>query len=100
MIADSDVPGLDDVTARIRTCHEHGRPVAIHSVTALSMALSIAAFSAAGVMAGDRIEHAAVCGDSAADRLAELGVTVVTQPSIFARHGARFITSVSRLRWR
>jgi predicted amidohydrolase YtcJ len=42
-------------------------------------------------MESDRTEHAAVCSDDAARALAELDVTVVTQPSIVARHGAAYL---------
>jgi predicted amidohydrolase YtcJ len=40
---------------------------------------------------GDRIEHAAVCDDASADRIAELGVMVVTQPTVWLRRGAEFL---------
>jgi predicted amidohydrolase YtcJ len=81
---------LDDLIDRVRTSHGTGRPVAIHAVTQSALALAIAALGEVGSIAGDRIEHAAVCDDSAADRLAELDVTVVTQPTLMARHGRAY----------
>jgi predicted amidohydrolase YtcJ len=90
LVADHELPPLDDVARRVGQTHTLGRPVAVHAVSAVALALALAAIEAAGAMPGDRIEHAAVCDDAAADRIAELGLTVVTQPSIFARHGAIF----------
>ncbi|MCW2522939.1 MAG: amidohydrolase, partial [Frankiales bacterium] len=90
IVADHQLPDLDELTAQLAAEHGRQRPVAIHAVSAVGLGLSIAALEQAGVLSGDRIEHAAVCDDSAARRLAELGLIVVTQPGVFARHGARF----------
>jgi hypothetical protein len=90
VVADHELPPLDDVVRQVGQTHALGRPVAVHAVSAVALAFAVAAIEAAGAMPGDRIEHAAVCDDAAADRIAELGLTVVTQPSIFARHGATF----------
>lgn len=81
---------LDEVIARIRAAHDGGRPVAIHAVTQQSLALAVAALGTTGTVDGDRIEHAAVCDDHAAVALAELGVTVVTQPTLLTRHGRAY----------
>jgi predicted amidohydrolase YtcJ len=90
VIADHNLPELDELTRQVRAVHAQGRGVAVHAVTAVALVLAIAAIEAAGPHDRDRIEHAAVCDDRAARRLAELDVTVVTQPSVFARHGAAF----------
>src|SRR3546814_2514617 len=68
-----------------------GRAVAVHAVSAPALAVVLAALEEVGVVAGDRIEHAAVCDDASADRVAGLGLTVVTQPSIAARRGAAMV---------
>jgi predicted amidohydrolase YtcJ len=81
---------LDGLVRQIHAAHAAERGVALHAVTAVNLTLAIAALSIAGVSPADRIEHAAVCDDPTADRLAELGVTVVTQPTIFTRNGAVF----------
>lgn len=91
VVADHTVPDLDELIGLVRGAHDAGRPVAIHAVTAMALAICLAVWDAAGTHPGDRIEHAAVCDDAAAARIAELGVTVVTQPGIFARHGKRFL---------
>jgi predicted amidohydrolase YtcJ len=90
IVADHDLPGLDELTDQIAGQHAAGRAVAVHAVSAVGLALLIAAFDQAGVRPGDRVEHAAVCHPDAADRLAEFELTVVTQPGVFARNGARF----------
>jgi predicted amidohydrolase YtcJ len=104
IIGDHDLPGLDDLIGEVASEHADGRPVAIHAVSAVGLALALAALGLAGSLAGDRIEHAAVCDDAAAARLAELGLTVITQPGVFGRHGQRFIAdspeSERRSLWR
>ncbi len=90
VLADHDLPPLDTVVQTIADAHAGGRPVAVHAVSAVALAVALAAIGSAGAVPGDRIEHAAVCDDGAADRIADLGLTVVTQPSIFARHGRTF----------
>lgn len=90
VLADDRYQDPADLTRRVEAIHATGRAVALHAVSSATLAIAIFALSTAGVLPGDRIEHAAVCDDSAADRLAELGVIVVTQPSIHARHAAAF----------
>jgi predicted amidohydrolase YtcJ len=83
-----------DLTRVVQAAHDAGRAVAIHAVSGVHMAMVIAALAAVGVNDGDRIEHAAICDDEAAERLAALGVVVVTQPTILVRHGERFCREV------
>lgn len=90
VIADHAATSLDELIDHVRAAHETGRAVAVHAVTQHALALAIAALDTAGSIAGDRIEHAAICDDHAAARLAELGVTVVTQPTLLTRHGLAF----------
>jgi predicted amidohydrolase YtcJ len=91
IVADHRLPTLEELVHAIRDAHAAGRGVALHVVSAVAMALALAALDIAGSDGADRIEHAAVCDDDGASRLAALGVTVVTQPSIVARHGSRFL---------
>jgi predicted amidohydrolase YtcJ len=87
MIVDHEAPDLDLVAAAVARDHAGGRPVALHAVSSAAVAMAIAAFGIAGTVPGDRIEHAAVCSDAAAERIAALGIVVVTQPSIPIRNG-------------
>ena len=91
VLADHRAPDLDHLVTAIRAAHAAGRGVALHVVTRVAMALALAALDAVGATATDRVEHAAVCDDDSARRLAELGVPVVTQPSLLARHGRRYL---------
>lgn len=91
VLSDVHLPDADAVTAAIAGAHRDGRPVAIHTVTELTLAIALAALSAAGVITGDRLEHVTMCSDGAAGRIADLGVTVVTQPTIYAAHHAAFL---------
>jgi predicted amidohydrolase YtcJ len=91
VVADHELPNFDLLMSRVRKIHEAGRAVAVHAVTETALALCIAVLSDVGVLPGDRIEHAASCSDSAARALADLGVVVVTQPSVLTRHGVAFV---------
>jgi predicted amidohydrolase YtcJ len=91
VIADHDLPDLDVLIQAISRTHADGRGVALHVVSAVAIALALAAIDAAGSDEADRIEHAAVCDDDSARRIAELGITVVTQPSILERHGHTYL---------
>lgn len=82
-----DPPSLDDFIACIAQARAWGRAVAVHCVTALELALTLAAFEAAGARCGDRIEHGGVIPEEAIAAIRELGLTVVTQPAFIAARG-------------
>lgn len=86
---------LDSLTGWIADLHGVGRPVAVHCVTAAQLVVTIAALRAAGSHPLDRIEHAAVVPDDNLIDLAELGVTVVTQPNFVAERGDQYLADVS-----
>jgi predicted amidohydrolase YtcJ len=94
VVADHDLPALDDLTRAIRTAHGRGRPVAIHCVTRAALLLALAAWDDAGPRTGDRVEHAAVAGPTEAERLAAAGITVVTQPNFVAERGDDYLADV------
>ena len=85
---------LDELTSWIAGRHDGGTPVAVHCVTAAQLVVTIAALRAAGALAGDRIEHAAVAPDDCLTDLAELGLTVVTQPNFVAERGDQYLVDV------
>ena len=92
MLDDTALPPLDEFTHRVRAAHVARRPVAVHCVTRVQFALTLAALNAAGRMAGDRIEHGAVLP---AGSLRDLdGLTVVTQPHFVTERGAQYATDV------
>ncbi len=81
---DHNLPALDDLAAEIKAAHKAGRNMAAHCVTRAELMLTLAAIEQAGVMAGDRIEHAAIADDATIDWMKRLGVIVVTQPNFIA----------------
>lgn len=94
VILHDDGLDVDGLTAWIGDRHGEGGTVAVHCVTAAQLVVTLAAMRAAGTRPGDRIEHAAVVpGDCLAD-LAELGVTVVTQPNFVAERGDQYLVDV------
>lgn len=97
VIADHQLPSIDDVRQAILAAHRHGRPIAAHCVTAVALALALAAFDDVGVRPGDRIEHGAVISPDAAARIAELDLTVVTQPGFIATRGDQYLAEVDGL---
>ena len=95
VLGDHDLPALADIEMWFAESHAIGRPVAVHAVTAEALALAIAAFHAAGVLDGDRIEHAAVTPARAVDVIRRLGVRVVTQPGMVAARGDSYLDDMS-----
>jgi predicted amidohydrolase YtcJ len=85
---------MESLIGWIADQHADGRPVAVHCVTAAQLVVTIAALHAAGSHPLDRIEHAAVVDDDNLADLAELGLTVVTQPNFVAERGDQYLTEV------
>ena len=94
IIADHKAPAFDAVCAAITVAHANGRPIAIHCVTEVAIAVSIAAWNEVGSIPGDRIEHGSIITPQAAACIAELGVAVVTQPGFIATRGDQYLSEV------
>jgi predicted amidohydrolase YtcJ len=94
LLDERDLPTLDDMIARICTARAWRRNVAVHCVTLVELAFSLAAFEAAGARPGDRIEHGGVVPESTFTALEALGLTVVTQPGFISAHGDRYLAEV------
>jgi predicted amidohydrolase YtcJ len=94
VVADHDLPGLDDLVAAIRSAHDCGRPVAIHCVTRVALALALAAWDEAGARLGDRVEHGAVVPPELLDGLVRHRLTVVTQPVFVTDRGDDYLRDV------
>lgn len=91
---DHDLPALDDLIGEVARAHAAGRIVASHCVTRAELLLTLAAIEAAGPMAGDRIEHAAIVTPDAAAWMADLGLVAVSQPHFLVERGAAYRTEV------
>ena len=94
VIGDHELPPLDVVAGAMQAAHGAGRPVAVHCVTAAAAALALASWIDVGTLPGDRMEHGSVLHPEAALRVAELGLTVVTQPAFVHDHGDRYLAEV------
>jgi predicted amidohydrolase YtcJ len=92
---DHALPDLDELTREIARAHEKGRPVAAHCVTRAELVLILAAIAAAGPDPGDRIEHGAVIDPDAAEWIAALGLTVVSQPHFLVERGPEYRVDVA-----
>lgn len=94
LLDDHALPEFDDFLNRIASARSWGRNVAVHCVTAAELALSLAAFEAAGSLPGDRIEHGSVIPRSAIDQLLAQKLTVVTQSAFIRERGDRYLNEV------
>jgi predicted amidohydrolase YtcJ len=95
LLDEHDLPDLDELIGRIAVARRWGRRVAVHCVTAVELAVSLAAFEAAGAQPGDRIEHGGVIPAAAIGALKALGLTVVTQPGFVFERGDRYLAEVA-----
>jgi predicted amidohydrolase YtcJ len=89
-----DLPDLTDLTRAIVRAHDSGRVVAVHCVTHAALLLTLAALQDAGACVGDRIEHGAIITDDALAWIAQLGLTVVTQPHFLTERGDAYRSDV------
>lgn len=88
---DVDLAEFIDWLTRLRST---GTAVAVHCVTTVQLVVTLTALQAAGTVPGDRIEHAAVVPDTLLGAIADLGVTVVTQPNFVAERGDEYLADV------
>ena len=93
-LADSALPGFEELREQIRGAHAGGRPVAVHCVTRAELVLAASALAAAGGRPGDRIEHASVAPPDLVKLLADLPVAVVTQPGFVRERGDEYRAEV------
>lgn len=94
VLTETALPEFDAFCAEIAMSHAANRAVAIHCVTRVELWFAIAALETAGVLIGDRIEHASVAPPEARDRLARSHVTVVTQPNFLHERGDAYVMEV------
>ena len=94
ILAERDLPGLDELVASVTAAHQGGRPVAVHAASRATVVLALTTLEATGVLAGDRLEHASVAPPEIAGWAARLGVTIVTNPGFVAAHGDRYLAEV------
>jgi predicted amidohydrolase YtcJ len=93
MLDDTMLPDVSELAATITRAHADRSPVAVHCVTAGQLLVSIAAFEQAGT-AGDRVEHAGIVPPGCAEKLARLGIAVITNPGFITDRGDDYIRDV------
>jgi len=94
VLADHDLPSLEEVVDQFGAARAHARAVAVHSVTVASLVLALAAWDEVGAGPDDRIEHGAVIPAELIPRLASLGLTVVTQPNFVVEREEQYRAEV------
>lgn len=94
MLHEDGLPAFDHLADTVRRAHDDGRTVAVHCATRSELVFALEVLAKARVRAGDRIEHASVAPPEAVARLAELGLTVVTQPNFLAERGDAYLGDV------
>ena len=87
VLSENELPDPEFLAEQFHAAHAVDRGVAVHCTTRSELVLACAAFAVAGSRAGDRIEHASVAPPDVTALLAELGLTVVTQPNFIAERG-------------
>ncbi len=93
------LPDFDEVVGLIRAAHGQGRVVAVHCVTLTELVFTLAALREAGVMPGDRIEHASVTPDEQLREISALGLAVVVQPNFVAERGDEYLADIPLEDW-
>ena len=88
------LPDFDRLVDGIRASHTARRPSAIHTVTRSEIHFALAALEAAGVMRGDRLEHASVAPPEALEIARRLELTIVTQPNFVSERGDAYLAGV------
>lgn len=94
-------PSLDELAARIARVAAAGARVAVHAVTEAAVERAAEAFArvlgdGAPPTVPHRVEHAAICPPSLAERLAALHVAVVYNPGLLYADGERFAREVAQ----
>ncbi len=93
-LLEADLPSFDDAVCLVARAHHGGRAVAIHCVSEVELVFALAVLEQAGVQAGDRIEHASVTPPPQLAQIAEMGLSVCTQPHFLTERGDQYLTDV------
>ena len=91
---EAGLPDYQAVHEAVAASHRAGRNVAFHCVSQTELAFALGVLREAGVVPGDRIEHASVAPPEWLAELAALGLTVVTQPGFVAERGEAYLEQV------
>lgn len=92
-------PDPDSLFSLVWEAHRLGYPVAIHAVEESAVCVAVEAIAnALGRLPRDehrhRLEHASVVPPALLERIAELGISIVTQPTFIYHSGERYLSDV------
>lgn len=94
-LEDEVYPGVEGLASVLRRAVEAGKQTAVHAVGRRGVETAIEAYAPLAPLATTmRIEHAGVCGQESARRIATLGLAVVTQPGSVYWHGDAYLRRV------
>ena len=92
-------PGPAELSRQVGLVDRQGRQAAVHAVGRAAVEAATAALRSLGGEAvrarRHRVEHAGICSEATAAALAELGVTVVTQPGFLHWNGDAYLRRVA-----
>lgn len=88
------LPDFAETAAFIASAHDQGRGVAVHCTTEVEIVFALAALEAAGMIHGDRIEHASITDPGHVQRMAEHGIAACVQPHFVYERGDRYLLDV------
>lgn len=88
------LPDLDQTISFIQAAHNQGRSIAVHCTTETELVFALAAIDAAGVLRGDRIEHAGIAPDTLVTEIRRMGLWVVSQPHFISERGDQYVQDV------
>ncbi|MBU6207793.1 MAG: amidohydrolase family protein, partial [Alphaproteobacteria bacterium] len=90
------LPSLEEVVARISAARVQRRAVAAHCVTEAELVWYLTALDAAGgARRGDRIEHGGLIPPVLIGQIADMGLTVVTNPGFIHGRGDRYLRDIA-----
>jgi len=87
---EAQLPDYDAAVAFIAAAHRQDRALAVHCTTETELVFALAAIEEAGILRGDRIEHASVAPDHLIAEIARLGLWVVSQPHFIVERGDQY----------
>lgn len=96
-LLESQLPDFDTLLGDIHQARQSGRNVAIHCVTRTELVFALACLETAAVTPGDRIEHASVTPPELLEKIATLGLRVVTQPHFIYQRGEHYRQEVEAM---
>ena len=100
ILSEHSLPPFEQLTQEISAArratdtYPTGRPVAVHCVSGVSLALLLAVLDEVGSVPGDRVEHASVAPPELVDAMLRHRLRVVTQPNFVAEKGDRYLSEV------